>query len=92
MPVKIDELHQIKLDLAVLAENSKFQNMKLDDIRATIDKYTKDYEDRLRRGEESRAKLSLDISALNDRMKTFNLIQGSLTALAAIITYWFSTQ
>lgn len=90
MEKKGSDLNQIKTELAVLSQSALHLNEKLDDIKKTMEKYTSDYEDRLRKGEMHRAELVTDIASLNDKMKVFNLIQGALTAIAAIVTYYFA--
>lgn len=87
---KKTDSHQIKIELALLSENSKHLNEKLDDIKKTIEKYTSDYEERLRQSEKNYAVVSNELAILDGKMKVFNLIQAALTAIAAIITYWFS--
>ena len=76
-----DSQQEIITQLALL--NEQFSSLK-----ATVERSVDDHETRIRRLESDGGNLSKDIATIRERMTIFNLMQGSLTAVAASLAYW----
>ena len=85
-PIKKSDIQEVLTQLAVLNANFSSLVKELSEVKAGVEKANDDHETRLRVVEAQK----IEIASINERMKTFNLAQGTLTALAAIITYWFA--
>lgn len=82
MPPKIDTTQEIITQLALL--NEQFLSLK-----NSVEKWGSDHETRIRTLEDKQNKVITDISTIRERMTIFNLMQGTLTAIAATMAYYF---
>ena len=85
MPTKNDDMQQIITQLALL--NEQFASLK-----KTVERSIDDHEGRIRTLESGLGLVARDIATTRERMTVFNLMQGTLTAIASSVTSWLARQ
>jgi len=81
MAFKPNEIQEIMTQLVFL--NEQFSTLK-----KTVERSVDDHEKRLRELENNHGNIERDIATIRERMTIFNLLQGTLTAVIASVTYW----
>ena len=90
MPPKTsgDELQEILTKLAVIEQRQLSTNERIMELISSVEKNNGDHERRIRDLESGWGAMGKELGIVRERMTIFNLMQGSLTALAATLAYW----
>jgi hypothetical protein len=77
-------------DVQTILTSIALLNEQMTSLRRTVERSVDDHEGRIRNLEADMSENEKGLATIRERMTIFNMMQGTLTALASTATYWLA--